>query len=112
MYVPPAYTRQAASTFLDPQSEANLRGTDVILGVITTAISEACRQELNTGKGLGKTTIVMAEPALASQLGPFFPGNLLVINPADPAQAEEGIVQFLKKSEMEQDAKKALTALA
>ena len=53
----------------------------------------------------------MAEPVVASQLEPFFPGNILVIDPADPAQAELGIVQFLKKTELEQDAKTALIAL-
>jgi hypothetical protein len=53
----------------------------------------------------------MAEPLLASQLEPFFPGNILLVNPADPAQAESGIVQFLKKTDLEQGAKTALIAL-
>lgn len=111
VYVPPAYTRTSAPVSLDPQSEANLRTASVVLGVITSAMSEACRQELNAGKALGKNTIVMTEPAVAPQLEPFFPGKVLVIDPANPAQAASGIVQFLKKAELEQDAKTALIAL-
>jgi len=110
VYVPPAYTRQPTSA-LDPQSDARLRESDVIIGVITVAISGACRQELNMATGLRKNTIVIATPGLASWLESYFPGNLVVIDPLDPAAAEEGIVQFLKKAEIEQNAKKALLAL-
>jgi hypothetical protein len=72
---------------------------------------QRCWQELNSAKRLGRNTIVMAEPVAASRLEPHFPGNVLMIDPADPAQAESGIVQFLKKTELEQDAKTALIAL-
>lgn len=109
VYVPPAYTRTGAS--VDPQSETSLGAADVVLGVITSAMSDACRAELNAAKALGKGTIVMAEPGVASQLEPYFPGKVLVIDPANPAQAESGIVQFLKKTELKQDAKTALIAL-
>ncbi|HYM13422.1 MAG TPA: hypothetical protein VEU62_21970 [Bryobacterales bacterium] len=111
VYVPPAHTRDVSSPSLDPQSATNLHDANVVLGVITTAISEACRQELNTAKTLGKTTIVIAEPAQASRLEPYFPGSVVAIDPADPARAEKGIVWLLKKAEMEQDSKKALIAL-
>jgi hypothetical protein len=111
VYVPPSYTRTNALASMDPQSESNLRAADVVLGIVTSAMSESCRQELNTAKVLGRKTIVMAEPSLASQLEPFFPGSILMINPAEPAQAELGIVQFLKKTELEQGAKTAILAL-
>ncbi len=111
VYVPPAHTRTTTAASLDPQSEASLRAAQVVLGVITSEMSETCRQALNTAKALGRSTIVMAEPVVASQLEPFFPGNILAINPADPAQAESGIVQFLKKTELEQSAQTALIAL-
>lgn len=111
VYVPPAYTRQTPLPSLEPQSEANLRASDVVLGVITAAISESCGQELNAAKVLVKTTLVMAEPALAGQLEQHFPGNVVVIDPARPAEAERPIVQVLKKAEMEQDTTKALIAL-
>jgi hypothetical protein len=111
VYVPPAFTRQNARPESDQQSEANLRDADVVLGVVTSAMSEACRHELDTARSLGKNTILMAAPALASQLEPYFPGNLVAVNPADPAQAELAIVQFLKKTEMEQDTRKALIAV-
>lgn len=111
VYVPPSYTRTSPLPLMDPQSEISLRGSDVVLGIITSAISESCRQELNAAKELGRRTIVMAEPAIASQLEPFFPGNVLMINPADPARAELGIVDFLKKTDLEQGARTALIAL-
>ncbi len=111
VYVPPSYTRTDLLASMDPQSETNLRAADVVLGIVTSAMSESCRQELNTAKTLGRKTIVMAEPSIASQLEPFFPGSILMINPAEPAQAELGIVQFLKKTELEQGAKTAILAL-
>ncbi len=84
VYVPPAYSRTSAPASLDSQSEANLRAADVVLGVVTIAISEACRKELHAAKALGKSTIVMAGPVVAPQLEPYFPGKVLVLNPSDP----------------------------
>lgn len=84
---------------------------DVVLGVITSSVSDACWHELNAAKRLRKNTIVMAEPVVAPELEPHFPGSVLVINPTDPAQAEVGIVQFLKKTELDQGAMTALIAL-
>jgi hypothetical protein len=111
VFVPPAFTRMNGPASLDPHSESTLRTADVVLGIVTSAISESCRQDLNTAKALGRKTIVLAEPMIASQLEPFFPGNILMINPADPARAELGIVEFLKKAELEQGARTALIAL-
>ena len=111
VFVPPAYTRQNASAPPDPHAEANLLASDVVLGVVTTAISQSCWQELTAAKRLGRTTVILAEPALAPQLEPYFPGNIVIINPADPADAEVRIVQVLKKTELEQETKVALIAL-
>jgi hypothetical protein len=111
VYVPPAHTRHWAATTLEPQSEGRLRESNIILGVITTGISEVCRQELNTAQSLAKRAIIMADPASASRLQAYFPGNVVVIDPANPATAEQQLVQFLKQTEMEQAAKTALIAL-
>lgn len=111
VYVPPSHTRSNPFTTLDPQAWERLRAADVVLGIITFGMSESCRHELNTAKALGRKTIVMAEPTIASQLEPFFPGSVLVVNPLEPAQAEFGIVEFLKRTEMEQNAKTAVLAL-
>ena len=111
VFVPPAFTREDTSGQLDPQSEQRLRETEVVLGVITVGVAEACRLELNLGKQLGKKTIVMSEPSLVPQLEPYFPGSILVIDPADPAQAEIGIVQFLNSANLTQDMAKAILAL-
>ena len=119
IYVPPAYTRQLSPQLLSfqPFSESEvfqkLRESEVVLGVIGTAISEACRQELDTGLQLKKTMIVMAYPDMAQQLQPFFPTNLIVIDPFNPAAAETAILQYLKGLGMgaQQDTGKALLAL-
>ncbi len=135
VYVPPAYTRQPTATALDPQSEARLTDSDIILGVVTTYnVSEVCRQELSAAQSLNKKAIVLADPASASWLQTYspgkrrvipraqsaksasslqnhFPGNVVVIDPANPAAAEQQIVQILKQMQIEQAAKTALIAL-
>jgi hypothetical protein len=111
VYVPPAYTRTASPTLLGPAVGQKLEEAEVILGVVGAGLTEACRQELNTGIALRKTTIVMADPAYAPQLQPYFGPNLVVIDPANPDRAELGIVEHLKAVDAEQDAKKALLAL-
>jgi hypothetical protein len=52
VYVSPAYTRQDVSGQLDPQSDIRLREADVVLGLVTFVLSDACLQELNAGRRL------------------------------------------------------------
>ena len=111
VYVPPAYTRQGTPEFLDPNASRKLNEAEVVLGFIGNGLSEACRQELNTGMTLGKNMIIMSYPNFAEQLHRFFLKNLVVIDPARPDQAEIGIVEHLKLIEGQQNAKKALLAL-
>ena len=111
VYVPPAFTRQDPSGQLDPLSDQRLQESEIVLGVVTTALSEACRRELDLGKQLGKKTVVMSDPALTAQLAPQFPGSVLAIDPASPANSEQAIVQFLKNADLKRDAAKALLAL-
>ena len=66
VYVPPAYTRQNISALADPESEQKLRDAEVVLGIVGSGLTEACRQELNTGFSLKKNMIVMANPVLAA----------------------------------------------
>lgn len=111
VYVPPAYTRRVDAINLEPQSEAKLIDSDIILGVITTGMSDACRQELNTAHSFQKKAIIIADSGSVPWLRDHFPGNIIVIDPANPAMAEQEIVQVLKQIEMEQTAKTALIAL-
>lgn len=111
VYVPPAYTRQGAPTLLDPDAAQKLNEAEVILGVVGAGLSEACRQELNTGMALHKDMVVMSYPAFATQLQPLFGSNLVVIDPASPEGAETGIVRYLKTIDAQQSVKKALFAL-
>jgi hypothetical protein len=110
VYVPPAYTRQGIPTLLDPESAQKLQEAEVVLGVVGAGLSEACRQELNTGMTLRKNMIVMSYPASAPELQRYFGTNLVVIDPANPGEAEIGIVQHLA-SIVQQNAKTALLAL-
>ena len=111
VYVPPAYTRRNPAAVLDPDTAPKLNEADVVLGVIAAGLTEACRQEINTGLALSKPTIVIAEPAYAGQLAPYLGPNLVVIDPAAPELAENGIVQHLRAIDAEQNARKALLAL-
>ena len=111
VYVPPAHTRQGAQDFLDPNAGQKLSDAEVVLGFIGNGLSEACRQELNTGMALRKNMIVMSYPHLEAQLQRHFGPNLVVIDPANPDQSEFGIVHHLKQIDARQNAKKALLAL-
>jgi hypothetical protein len=111
VYVPPAYTRRGSPALLDPETVQKLNEAEVVLGVIGAGLTEACRQELNSGMTLHKHMIVMSYPAFAPQLEPYFGSNLVVIDPANPGGAETGIVQHLKTIDAQQNAKTALLAL-
>src|SRR6266851_480634 len=79
VYVPPAHTRHGAPTFLDPEAGQKLNQAEVVFGVVGAGLTEACRQELNTGMALRKNMIVMSDPLFAPQLQPHFGSNLVVI---------------------------------
>jgi hypothetical protein len=111
VYVPPAHTRQSSAVLLDPEAGQKLREADVVLGVVGSGVSEACRQELNTSRAIPRPTIVMADPQVADQLQPYFGPNFIVIDPVHPDRTELGIVQHLKAIDTGQQAKKALIAL-
>jgi hypothetical protein len=110
VYVPPAYTRQVP-TVIDPDANQKLNQADVVLGIVGAGLTEACRQELYTGFTLHKNTVVMSYPEFAPQLQPYFGPNLVVINPANPGQAEIDIVHYLNAVNAQQSARTALLAL-
>jgi len=110
VYVPPAHTRRGVPAFLDPEAGQRLRDAEVVLGVVVAGLTEACRQELNTGLTLNKNMIVMSDERFVPQLQPYF-ANLVVIDPANPDLAEIGIVQYLKTVNAGENATKALLAL-
>jgi hypothetical protein len=111
VYVPPAYTRRVGAINLEPESEAKLIDSDLVLGVVTTGMSDACRQELNTARNNLIKSIILADPTPAFSLQEYFPGNIIVIDPTNPARAEQEIVQVLEQAKVEQAAKTALIAL-
>lgn len=88
-----------------------LKEAEVVLDVIGAGLSEACGQELNAAMVLGRNVIVMSDPIFAPLLQPSFGSNLVGIDPANPDQAEGGIVQHLKALDAGQNAKKALLSL-
>jgi hypothetical protein len=111
VYVPPAYTRQGLPNLPDPDTAQKLNEAEVVLGVVGAGLTEACRQELNTGISLRKHMIVTTYPASERPLRPRFGPNLVVMDPANPAGAENEIVQYLKTIDAQQSAKTALLAL-
>lgn len=93
VYVPPAYTRQTLPAVLEQETRQKLNEADVILGVAGgVGLTEACTQELNAGIALQRKTIIMSDPVLALQLQPYFGSNVVVIDPANPDQAEIDMV--------------------
>ena len=110
-YVPPVFTRRVDAINLEPESDAKLLDSDVILGVVTTSISHTLRRELEVARELLKEAIIIADPYSACVLQDYFPGRVVVIDPANPAAAEGEIVKLLKQTEIEQTAKTALIAL-
>ncbi len=83
VYVPPAHTRRGAPTSLDPVTSQKLNEAEVVLGIVGAGLTEACRQELNTGMFLRKNMIVMSDPMFAPQLQPYFGSDLVVIDPGN-----------------------------
>jgi len=55
--------------------------------------------------------IIMSHPDAAAQLQPYFGQNLVVIDPVRPDRVEIEILQYLKRINAQEDAKKALLAL-
>jgi hypothetical protein len=111
VYVPPAFTRQGVPALLDAEVGQKLNEADVVLGVVGSGLTEACRQELNTSIDLGKSRIAMAYPEPAARLQQFFGSKLVVIDPGNPSAAEFGIVEYLKTINAQQSAKNTLLAL-
>jgi len=111
IYVPPIYTRQGPATLLNPEASQKIHQAEVVLGVVGTGLTEACRQELNAGLKLRKNMIVMAYPEFAPQLQDYFGSNVVEVDPDNPHLAELGIVQHLKALDAQQTAKAALLFL-
>jgi hypothetical protein len=111
VYVPPASTRYQSPALLDAKIQQELLLADIVLGVIGTGWSDACSQELNTGISLGKRIIPITTPLFVAELQRYFRSNVIVIDPANPDQAEKAIVQYLKSVDAEQSVKSALLAL-
>jgi hypothetical protein len=111
LYVPPAHTRSGYSPIFDSTSHARLAESEVVLGVLGAGFSEMCRQELNIGLQTSKNVMVMASPFVAASLVGMFGPNLVIIDPANPGEAEQRIVQWLRGLHAQQSAKNALLAL-
>ena len=112
VYVPPGHTRRSSGELLelDPESASHLNTSDVVLGVVGTGLSEACRLELSVGLESSGATIVMAEADFAAQLRQS--GLIVVvIDPANPERAEKEIVQHFASVDADENAKQALLAL-
>jgi hypothetical protein len=110
VYVPPIHTRQGVLAPPDSEASQKLHRAEVVLGIVGAGLTESCRQELNTGLALHKNMIVMVHPEFAD-LQSYFGSNLVVVDPANPDQAEYGIVQYLKAVDAQQTAKTALLAM-
>ena len=109
IYVPPATTRQAGGTgLLIPEVQEHLRQSDVVLAVITHRPSAV--NEMNSAVTLRKLLIPIVGPGVPpeyySNFEPYF-----LVDPNDPSQAEQQIVQFLSGKQQAEAARTAVLAL-
>jgi len=111
VYVPPAHTRRGNGFSVDAEGEQKLKEADVVLGVVGTSITEACRNEFNLAITLGKQMIVMAYPRFAEELQTYLGPRVVVIDPAQPGDAEVNIVRHLKSLNVQKTTNTALVAL-
>jgi hypothetical protein len=111
VYVPPAHTRVTDGSFMDAESERRLRESDVILGVVGTAPTEACTRELSLGSTLRKQSIIMAYPAFFPELQAHFTSDVILVDPAQPGAVEQRIVQHLGTMSSQKSSAAALVAL-
>ena len=112
VYVPPAFTRQDPDGKLDARSEERLCSSDIVLGVVTLFLSEACQTELTCANNMKKRTLILCHPAAVEALAPHFAGEFVVFDPSSPAQAESAIVDALRKLGLHKDGMTALLGLA
>jgi hypothetical protein len=80
---------------LDPESEQEIRDSDIVLGVIGNAFTDTCRLELDSAHKAGKPMIVMTNPGHA-ELFQNLGWNVVQIDPSHPERAESEIVKQLK----------------
>jgi hypothetical protein len=111
IYVPPASTRQAGGTgLLIPEVQEHLRQSDVVLAVITHRPTPSAVSEMNSAVTLRKLLIPIVgpgvPPAYYSNFEPYF-----LVDPNDPSQAEQQIVQFLSGKQQAEAARTAVLAL-
>jgi hypothetical protein len=94
IYVPPATTRENRTGLLIPEVQEQLRQSDVVLAVITHRPAPSALSEMNSAVSLGKLLIPIVGPGVPADyyanFRPYF-----VVDPNDPSQAEQQIVQFL-----------------
>ncbi|HVW11778.1 MAG TPA: hypothetical protein VHC90_24515 [Bryobacteraceae bacterium] len=111
VYVPAAHTRVTDGSFMDTESERRLRESDVVLGVVGTAPTEACTRELTLGSTLRKQLIVMAYPAFFPELQAQFTSDVILVDPTQPGVVEQEIVRHLGTMSGKKSSSAALVAL-
>jgi hypothetical protein len=110
-YVPAASTRNLHTPQLLPEVQKNLQDSDVVLAVITQGPAPSALNEMNWAVTTRKLLIPIISPGVPpeyySQFQPYF-----IVNPTDPSQTEQQIVQFLAQKQQAKTAQNALVALA
>jgi len=111
IYVPPATTRQAGGTgLLIPEVQEHLRQSDLVLAVITHRPTPSAVSEMNSAVTLRKLLIPIVGPGVPPEYYSNFEQYFLV-DPNDPSQAEQQIVQFLAGKQQAEAARTAVLAL-
>jgi len=111
IYVPPATTRHAVAPELIPEVQMQLDESDVVLAVITHNPAPSAISEMNRALESGKLLIPIVSASVPREYYTQF-RRYFVVNPGDPSQVEQQIVQFLAEKQQAHAGKTALLALA
>ena len=111
VYVPPATTRQGWTGVLVPEVQNHLSQSDVVLAVVTQNPTQGAVNEMNTALQLGKLLIPIVTQSVPREYYASFPAYF-VVDPVNPWQTEQAIVQFLKDRQQSDAIKAGLLALA
>jgi len=112
VYVPPASTRSGGFRTTGDGMERAVQQSDVLLAVITGALTPAVQGELETAARLNKPVlpIVTVRAVLQSPFLRQFQ-QAVYLDPSNPGEAEAHLVQALNQMKIQKQNKQVLIAL-
>ncbi len=108
-YVPGVPSRAMAQ--ISERDLAALQASDVILAIVLQTPSPGALAEISAAQQCGKFLLPIVSPGVYLRLE-IQPEAVFVLNPDNPAETEQRIVEYLAQNKQSQEGTKALLALA